>query len=42
MYAFYYSSSKRTGRFKTMLQQADEKQLDALDGRRKIKGLCET
>ena len=40
-YAFYYSS-KRTGRFKTMLQQADEEQLDALDGRRKIKGLCET
>jgi hypothetical protein len=25
-----------------MLQQADEEQLDALDGRRKIKGLCET
>jgi hypothetical protein len=40
-YAFHYSS-KRTGRFKTMLQQADEEQLDALDGRRKIKGLCET
>jgi hypothetical protein len=34
--------NKRTGRFKTMLQQADEEQLDALDGRRKIKGLCET
>jgi hypothetical protein len=40
-YAFHYSS-KRTGRFKTMLQQADEEQLDALDGRRKMKGLCET
>jgi hypothetical protein len=40
-YAFYYSS-KRTGRFKTMLQQADEEQLDALDGRRKIKDWCET
>ena len=40
-YAFHYSS-KRTGRFKTMLQQADEEQLDALDGRRRIKGLCET
>ena len=25
-----------------MLQQADEEQLDALDGRRNIKGLCET
>jgi hypothetical protein len=25
-----------------MLQQADEEQLEALDGRRKIKGLCET
>ena len=35
-YAFYYSS-KTTGRFKTMLQQADEEQLDALDGRRKKK-----
>jgi hypothetical protein len=40
-YAFHYSS-KRTGRFKTMLQQADDEQLDAIDGRRKIKGLCET
>jgi hypothetical protein len=40
-YAFHYSS-KKTGRFKTMLQQADEEQLDALDGRRKIKGLCES
>jgi hypothetical protein len=40
-YAFHYSS-KRTGRFKTMLQQADEEQLDALDGRRKIKDWCET
>jgi hypothetical protein len=40
-YAFHYSS-KRTGRCKTMLQQADEEQLDAFDGRRKIKGLCET
>jgi hypothetical protein len=30
-YAFHYSS-KRRGRFKTMLQQADEEQLDALDG----------
>ena len=40
-YAFHYSS-KRTGRFKTMLQQANEEQLDALDGQRKIKGLCET
>jgi hypothetical protein len=39
-YVFHYSS-KRTGRFKTILQhvQADEEQLD---GRRKIKGLCET
>ena len=35
-YAFHYSS-KRTGSFKTMLQQADGEQLDALDGRRKIK-----
>jgi hypothetical protein len=40
-YAFHYSS-KRTGRFKTKLQQADKEQLDALDGRRKIKDLCET
>ena len=40
-YAFHYSS-KRTGRFKTKLQQADKEQLDALNGRKKIKGLCET
>lgn len=40
-FAFSYSS-KRTGRFKTMLEQADAEQREVLDGRRKIKGMCET
>ena len=40
-YAFSYSA-KRTGRFKTFLEGADDDTTEALEGRRKIKGLCET
>jgi hypothetical protein len=40
-YAFSYSA-KRTGRFKTFLEGADNDTTEALEGRRKIKGLCET
>ena len=39
-YAFSYSA-KRTGRFKTFLKGADDDTTEALEGRRKIKGLCE-
>ena len=40
-YAFSYSA-KRTGRFKTFLEGADNDTTEALEGRRKIKDLCET
>lgn len=40
-YAFSYSA-KRTGRFKTYLEGADDETTEALEGRKKIKTLCET
>jgi hypothetical protein len=40
-YAFSYST-KRTGRFKTFLEGADDDTTEALEGQRNIKGLCET
>jgi len=40
-YAFSYSA-KRTGRFKTYLEGADNETTEALEGRKKIETLCET